>query len=76
MAKPRSKVEEQRTVRHIFSKQQWPQSSPDREDIKRRAYDLYLARGGGEGDAVEDWLQAEKELQPRAARAKSPRGMK
>ena len=65
MAKPRSQDEEQLTVRKIFSTQQQPQSGPDREDIKRRAYDLYQARGGGHGDAVEDWFQAEKELQPR-----------
>ena len=65
MAKPRSKDEEQRTVRHILSTQQRPLSGPDREDIERRAYDLYLARGGRDGDAVEDWIQAEQELQSR-----------
>jgi hypothetical protein len=31
-------------------------------DIARRAYDLYLARGGESGHDVEDWLQAEREL--------------
>lgn len=31
-------------------------------DIARRAYDLYLARGGEHGHHVEDWLQAEREL--------------
>lgn len=62
MANPRSKDNEQRTVRHIFSTQQWPQSGPDREDVERRAYEIYLARGGREGDAVEDWLKAEQEL--------------
>ena len=31
-------------------------------DIARRAYDLYLARGGAHGHDVEDWLQAEREL--------------
>jgi Protein of unknown function (DUF2934) len=30
--------------------------------IARRAYALYLARGGQEGHDVEDWLQAEREL--------------
>jgi hypothetical protein len=65
MAKQRSKAEGPRAVRHIFSTQQWPQSSPNQEDIRRRAYDLYLARGAGEGDAVDDWLKAEQELQPR-----------
>ena len=31
-------------------------------DIARRAYDLYLARGCEHGHDVEDWLQAEREL--------------
>jgi hypothetical protein len=26
------------------------------------AYAIYLERGGGDGNAVEDWLQAEREL--------------
>jgi hypothetical protein len=32
------------------------------EEIGRRAYDLYLLRGRAEGSALEDWLQAEREL--------------
>ena len=31
--------------------------------IAQRAYALYLARGGENGHDVEDWLQAERELQ-------------
>ena len=31
-------------------------------DVARRAYDLYLARGGEPGHDVEDWLQAERDL--------------
>ena len=31
-------------------------------DIARRAYDLYLARGREDGHDVEDWLAAEREL--------------
>jgi outer membrane protein TolC len=31
-------------------------------EIARRAYDLYLARGREGGHDVEDWLQAEREL--------------
>ena len=34
----------------------------DRERLAARAYELYLARGGGDGQAVEDWLAAEREL--------------
>ena len=32
------------------------------EDIAQRAYQLYLARGGEDGHALDDWLQAEREL--------------
>ena len=32
-------------------------------DIARRAYELYLARGCDAGHDVEDWLQAQRELQ-------------
>jgi hypothetical protein len=30
--------------------------------IARRAHDIYEARGGGQGRALEDWLQAEREI--------------
>ena len=34
-----------------------------REDkIRRRAYELYVERGGEPGRDIEDWLQAEREL--------------
>ena len=32
------------------------------EQIRRRAYELYEARGREDGHAVEDWLQAEGEI--------------
>ena len=34
----------------------------DRERVAQRAYELYLARGCQEGQDVEDWLCAEREL--------------
>lgn len=37
--------------------------TPTREAIARRAFEIYLERGRGEGQDVEDWLQAERELQ-------------
>ena len=37
-------------------------SSPTTEQIQQRAYELYIARGGDEGNDIEDWLQAEREL--------------
>jgi hypothetical protein len=35
---------------------------PAQEEIELRAYEIYLERGGKEGNAVDDWLAAEKEL--------------
>jgi hypothetical protein len=34
----------------------------ERERIAARAYELYLARGGGDGQAEEDWFTAVREL--------------
>ena len=32
------------------------------EEIRNRAYQIYLQRGGQPGYELEDWLQAEREL--------------
>jgi Protein of unknown function (DUF2934) len=40
------------------------QSVDDR--IRRRAYELYLARGGSGGSEMEDWLEAERQVRNRA----------
>ena len=37
------------------------QSTPEQE-IRNRAYEIYLERGAQPGYEVEDWLQAEREL--------------
>jgi outer membrane protein TolC len=36
--------------------------TPTRNEIARRAYELYEARGKNEGREQDDWLQAEREL--------------
>jgi hypothetical protein len=33
-----------------------------REEIERRAYEIYLARGGQDGNDVAHWIMAEQEL--------------
>jgi len=60
MAKPKG---DQPVVRHMFS-QRLAQNNKQtrREEVERRAYQIYLSRGGQDGHAVEDWLQAESEL--------------
>jgi hypothetical protein len=37
-------------------------SAPD-EEIRRRAYEIYLERGGQQGRELDDWLQAEREFE-------------
>ncbi|HYO74465.1 MAG TPA: DUF2934 domain-containing protein [Archangium sp.] len=37
-------------------------TSPTHEQIARRAYELFLARGAGHGQHEQDWAQAEREL--------------
>jgi hypothetical protein len=36
--------------------------TPAQEQIRTRAYQIYLQRGGQSGSEIEDWLQAEAEL--------------
>ena len=38
--------------------------SPE-EEIRRRAYEIYVERGDEPGSALDDWLQAEREVQQR-----------
>jgi len=37
-------------------------NSATHEDIKRRAYELFVARGGAHGNDLEDWFRAEREF--------------
>jgi len=32
------------------------------QEIRRRAYELFEARGGEDGQELEDWLRAEEEI--------------
>ena len=36
---------------------------PTREEIKLRAYQIFIERGGADGHDVDDWVQAEQELE-------------
>lgn len=40
--------------------------SPNHDEIRRRAYEIYLERGGLPGEELEDWLQAEREIESAA----------
>lgn len=37
-------------------------ANADRARIANRAYELYLARGGADGQDMDDWFNAEREL--------------
>ena len=39
------------------------------EEIRRRAYELFEARGGEGGHELEDWLRAEEEIRSSKANA-------
>jgi hypothetical protein len=38
------------------------QQSPSDDDIRHRAYQRYLERGGHQGSEFDDWVEAEREL--------------
>ena len=40
--------------------------TPSHEEIRLRAYEIYLERGGFPGNELDDWLQAERELEREA----------
>ena len=46
---------------------------PTEDDIRRRAHERYLERGGGHGTDFEDWIRAEEELKSRGSRASKPK---
>ena len=46
---------------------------PTEDDIRRRAHERYLERGGGHGTDFEDWIRAEEELKSRGSRTSKPK---
>ncbi len=46
---------------------------PTEDDIRRRAHERYLERGGHHGTDFEDWIRAEEELKSRGSRASKPK---
>ena len=40
-------------------------SSPSPEEIRQRAFEIYMERGGIHGCELDDWLQSERELRKR-----------
>jgi len=50
--------------------------APNHEEIRRRAYEIYLERGGLPGRELEDWLQAESEFESAALFMRAATGEK
>jgi hypothetical protein len=62
MAKRTTKPEEVVTADDRMPRSVEAEPTITETEIAGRAYDLYLARGREDGHDVEDWLQAEREL--------------
>ena len=50
--------------------------SSEEEEIRRHAYEIYLERGDQPRTALDDWLQAEREVQERVQLARNEHGMR
>lgn len=46
----------------ITTTEQIVEIEPTFEQIRQRAFEIYLARGDEPGDDMQDWLKAEREL--------------
>jgi hypothetical protein len=46
----------------LLTKRDAASTAPDEENVRARAYELYEVRGRIDGQAEEDWLQAEGEV--------------
>lgn len=51
-----------KTAFTMESSKQTSQTQPTPEQIRQRAYQIYLSRNEAPGDEVQDWLQAEREV--------------
>ncbi len=60
MAQPLDRQDENRSS-HFISRE---------EQIRRRAYELYIARGREPGKELEDWVRAEREIEQEEERGR------
>jgi len=51
-----------KTASSVEPPKQSLQTRPMNEQIRQRAYEIYVSRIGAPGDEVQDWLLAEREL--------------
>jgi hypothetical protein len=57
-------TESQATSTHAEAGEPSVGNSVRDQEIRRRAYEIYLERGQEPGLELDDWLQAERELEP------------
>jgi hypothetical protein len=50
-------------MRHSVIKEQSTKNALAAEEIRKRAFEIHIARGGIHGCDLDDWMQAERELQ-------------
>jgi uncharacterized coiled-coil protein SlyX len=55
---PKSAISDERRIEELFCQV----AGFQRKQIERRAYQIFLNRGGIHGHDVDDWLQAQREL--------------
>ena len=60
-----------RTNRRVAGERTGKKPAPD--EIARKAFDIYVARGGEHGHDLEDWLKAESELLAELVSRRQPR---
>jgi hypothetical protein len=46
----------------VSPEQRTSERQPQHEEIEVLAYNLYISRGAADGHALDDWLEAEREL--------------
>ena len=59
---PRAKTNDRAAIADDRAPKLPPAPGVTPDEVARRAHDLYLSRGAGHGQDVDDWLQAEQEL--------------
>jgi len=69
MPKRSTKQSEPAELKRVIFGKGAPRPHEIHQEIERRAYELYLQRGGGDGRAEEDWFQAERELRGEQSQA-------
>ena len=62
---PNSPADGPENISRALAEQGEPIGGPTDEEIRARAYEMYLERGGHHGLDFDDWVRAERELKRR-----------